>query len=327
MEITNLLGKEIKTGKPVFLRNLLLFPLTNGNDQIENVTGIDDLLGRRLCQILELDPPVIDRVNVNNTSDQRLLVIDGEEILGAMQNRIAASSCFIETKSRLQVPTICVEQGRWEADRPDSSFFSGHSVSYPFLRAALARSSVKPAGPGARRGPEDRQDVVWDEIERKLSTTKVSSFTSSMHDIYEKLNDDISRYLHDCVSGREDARSIDEACGLVACASTHCLALDLFGSVTLFKMFKEKLLRSYALDAIEYRNEPTPIPRQLPGRIFADLNRAEKKKSKPEGLGIKYLMPGKTYLGQALVCIDRGGQEQLLHLSAFPNRKPTHEIE
>ncbi len=303
-----LLGKEIIIGEPVFLRNLLVYPLRNGHDRTANVAGVDTLIDRQLCRIDELDPPVVNRVQIDNRSEQRLLLLDGEEILGAMQNRIAASTALIEVHSSLHLPTVCVEQDRWETADSGKSFFSGRSLSYPTLRAILAERPG-PAVPAAESG----QEAVWSEIQRKLKTTRVTSFTSSMHDVYEKLNDDINRYL-------EDTKAIGEASGLLACVANRCLAVDLFGSVETYTMFKDKLLKSYALDAIEHRDQPTAIPPELPLSIFSDLDRSRRELIPGIGLGNQYHIEGRRFRARILTAPDGSAAEPLVHLAAFPKQ-------
>jgi hypothetical protein len=175
------------------------------------------------------------------------------------------------------------------------------------LRAILAER------PSAAASTSDSQAEVWSEIQRKLQTTRVTSFTSSMHDIYEKLNDDISRYL-------EDTKAIGEACGLLACAADRGLAVDLFGSIETCAIFKDKLLRSYALDAIEHRDQPTSIPPNLPTSLFGDLDRAQREKVPGVGLGSQYHIEGRRYRARVLTAPDASGAETLVHLAAFPKQ-------
>ena len=53
---------------------------------------------------------------VENPLDERVLLYDGEELVGAKQNRILNVSVLVEAKSTLTIPVSCVEQGRWSRD-------------------------------------------------------------------------------------------------------------------------------------------------------------------------------------------------------------------
>ncbi|MEO0225943.1 MAG: DUF6569 family protein, partial [candidate division WOR-3 bacterium] len=214
----------------------------------------------------------------------------------------------VETQSDLVVPTVCVEEGRWES-KDANRFFSGRSVSYPTLRAILARNTIR----GNRATDlKKSQRLIWQEIERKLSITRINSQTSSMHDLYDGLNDEISHYL-------EDIKGIEDICGVIAVVANKFLALDLFGSNELFKIFKEKLIKSYVLDALEHRDRVTSIPEGLPAKLVQELTEAKMVRLRSRGLGFEYRLEARRLLGRALVSQPKSRiGTRLLHLSLFP---------
>ena len=72
---------------------------------------------------------------VENMGDIRVLFIEGEELVGAKQNRILNTSILVAAKSKTKIPVSCVEQGRWGYK---SKFFgSSGSHSPSKLRYAL----------------------------------------------------------------------------------------------------------------------------------------------------------------------------------------------
>ena len=44
-----------------------------------------------------------------------VLLVDGEELIGAKQNRVLNLSILIPAKQRCVIPICCVEAGRWRA--------------------------------------------------------------------------------------------------------------------------------------------------------------------------------------------------------------------
>src|SRR5215472_9614914 len=52
-------------------------------------------------------------VTVNNGADRPLLLLDGEELVGAKQNRILNATVLVAARSQITIPVSCVEAGRW----------------------------------------------------------------------------------------------------------------------------------------------------------------------------------------------------------------------
>ena len=62
----------------------------------QNIKSLDELFDLNLVKVNELtDEGVVSRVEVHNESEFNLLILDGEAIKGAKQNRIAEKSVII----------------------------------------------------------------------------------------------------------------------------------------------------------------------------------------------------------------------------------------
>lgn len=228
--------KRLNLGEPIFLRNLIIYPVrnegTNGNLEIDT---IDNLISAGKSIFYELEKPDINKIIFDNRSDSPVLMIDGEEITGAMQNRIIAQSFIAKPHSHSQIPVICAEEKRW---KEIGGFKTGY-CSYPKVRSILADSFSKKI---------DTQHQVWKEIDRKLTITRTKSKTSSMHEIFDNLNDELERYIEG-FSGLNN-----NTIGFIGTTGDKILGCDIFASHKVYNKFEEKLLRSYALDAIEYQS-------------------------------------------------------------------------
>ncbi len=281
---------NLSLAEPVFLRNLTLFPIKDGSDRNTlNLTTIDEVLESKKGRFCELKDPDVNKIIFDNGGGLPVLMIDGEEVTGSLQNRIIARSIIARAQSRQQIPVICAEEKRW---KELGGFKTGY-CSYPKIRSILA-SSIK----------EETQQIIWKEIERKLTVTRVQSKTSSMHEIYENLSEEIERYLEG-FSGLNQ-----NSVGFVGVAGNQILGCDLFSSPEIYQKFEEKLLRSYALDAIEYQRQRGSIP-EVEGfinRVISALKLVKPKRS----LG-HLRFKGTKLSGQAVLFEDR-----LVHISAFP---------
>ncbi|MEO0094849.1 MAG: DUF6569 family protein [candidate division WOR-3 bacterium] len=284
--------KNLKLTEPIFLRNLMVYPVKNGGDNGNSeIDTIDNLITTGKASFYELATPDVNKIVFDNKGDSPVLMIDGEEITGSMQNRIIAQSFIAEPHSRSQIPVICAEEKRWEEI---GGFRTGY-CSYPRIRSILASSDSKKT---------DTQHQVWKEIDRKLTITRTKSKTSSMHEIFDNLNDEIERY----VEGFEGLNH--NTVGFLGVAGNTILGCDIFASSEIYHKFEKKLLRSYALDAIEYQQIRGNCPdvKNFFDKLIKTITENELKQ-KPGNRRIK----GRKLVGQMVFY-----KNAPVHISAFP---------
>ena len=68
---------------------------------------------------------------VHNPLDVPVLLYEGEEVLGAQQNRTFDVSVLVAARSVLQVPVSCVEAGRWDGATPRRGVRPGAADGQP----------------------------------------------------------------------------------------------------------------------------------------------------------------------------------------------------
>jgi hypothetical protein len=125
-----------------------------------------------------------------------------------------------------------------------------------------------------------------------------------MHDIYENLNDEVDRYV-------EGFKSLNHTTiGFIGSAGNRILGCDLFQNHRMYQKFEQKLVKSYALDAIEYRNKRGSRPDA--GQFLDSVLNAFGKKRRRKGQN-SVNIKGKGFLGQALL-----HDERTVHISTFP---------
>src|SRR5205085_2747229 len=85
--------------------------------------------------VKELDTGAsVNDLLVLNPADKNVLLYEGEEVLGAQQNRTFDVSILVAAGSRVQVPVSCVEHGRWDGSRHGEGFSPAPQAAYPVLR-------------------------------------------------------------------------------------------------------------------------------------------------------------------------------------------------
>jgi len=283
--------ENIALAEPVFLRNLLVYPIHGSPSAGMEISAISEILQQQSGEFRELDPPDINRIAFDNQGNHPVLMLDGEEIVGAMQNRIIADSILVASRATSDVPVICAEEGRWNAI---GEFRTGY-CSYPGIRAILSRRGKRENG---------LQKRVWKEIERKLTVTKTLSTTSSMHDIYNNLEDEVTRYVEDFASLNNNT------IGFIGVAGNKILGGDLFLDHATYHKFEHKLIRSYALDAIEQRK--SSVIRVDVTAFLENITDSLKKKKISDKLR-HFSLKEERYSGQGLIHEGR-----IIHISFFP---------
>ena len=173
-------------------RNMAVFPLVCDREGSAEYLLLDEALEANLIAITEVDESgTVPELKVENRSEKNLLILDGEELVGAKQNRIVNVTILIAAHTTLTIPVSCVEQGRWSYQ--SRRFTSKERVMPPRMRmkksAAVYNSLLND---GSFSG---NQSETWDLIHEKLSAHGVDSHTASMGDIYEQEENVIDDYM------------------------------------------------------------------------------------------------------------------------------------
>jgi hypothetical protein len=243
---------------------------------------------------------------VLNPTDVNVLLYEGEEVLGAQQNRTFDVSVLVPAGMSLRVPVSCVEHGRWDGARHHESFTPAPQAAYPSLRALKNRAARARVAAGLEARAE--QGAVWDEVAAKSSRLDVASSTGAMHDIYEHRRDGLHAF--------ESAISLrpGQTGALVAIAG-RMTVLDHVSRPEAFTTLHGPLVRGYALDALEAVSEAGPAPSPSLDCACAFVERlAATCVSQHDGIGLgrdaRFAGPG--LIGAGLVAGD-----ELVQLTAF----------
>ena len=106
--------------------------------------GLDEAIARGLA-VTEVDEAgSVSDLFVANPLDVHVLLFEGEELVGAKQNRILDRTILVAAKSKTPVPVSCVERGRWSYRR--ERFASAPRAAYPELRRVKREGGGQAAG-------------------------------------------------------------------------------------------------------------------------------------------------------------------------------------
>lgn len=232
---------RVRVGQPLRHEALSVFPLF-----VDSVSGVDYRLS---AEALADQSVLVEEVSeggsvplllVENKSDSRVLFLEGEELVGAKQNRILNTSVLIPAHARLKIPVSCVEQGRW--GYKSRYFGSSGSHSPSKLRRTLKASVTRSVN--ENRGHSSDQSAVWQEVSSLHSTHSVASRTSALSDAFNSYQDRIGKY-------QEQLGYVAGASGVAMAIGSKVVAVDLFDKPATCEKVWSRLLTGVVFDALE----------------------------------------------------------------------------
>jgi hypothetical protein len=299
----------VKIGAPTTFKNMTVFPLTGGLGTAADYLTLDEALAQKLAAITEVsESGSVPELRFVNSGNRRVFLLDGEELVGAKQNRVLNLSIMVPVGKTLVVPVSCVERGRWHhRSREFSSSPRAHYAEGRARKMAQVSESMKASG---RRTSD--QGEVWDHINDKFHRFESSSPTAAMSDIFEQQSGQLEDYVRSFAPAGNQVGAVFAIEGEVA-------GLELFDSPETLRKLFPKLLRSYGLDALDRaRSDPAEkraqqIPTVAKAAAFLrKVSKAKEEEFPALGEGQDLRLTGSNLTGAALAVDGR-----VVHLSAF----------
>lgn len=155
--IQSFLGNVKLGGKQNHL-NMTLFPLLASDAGEPDYMILEEALGQRAVDVTEVSHGgSVPDLKLINKSPKKLLVVDGEELVGAKQNRIVNATFLIAGQAEITIPVTWVEQGRWSYR--SQNFASGKKVMSANLRLKNQRAVAINLKEGI--GYRSDQGMIW----------------------------------------------------------------------------------------------------------------------------------------------------------------------
>ena len=297
---------RISVGKTVSYNGLTAFPLQSKRQSALSYLLLEDGLRDGLVSIREASAGgSVPELSVKNRADRPLLVVDGEELVGAKQNRVANLSMLLPARQTTIIPVSCVERGRWAYEAPNLA--ATNRVHFASGRAEKLRSVL---GSMRHTGTKRSDQLeIWRSIDAKARMMAAESPTGAMGAIFERHEENLDKYVQAMSPGNGQI-------GALFVMGSQFLGLDMFDKAATFAKFLPKLVRSYAIDVIERSADQPDAPAPGFGAIeFLDRLRNAPFDDYPSvGLGRDAGTVTDGLIAGALV-VD----EDALHLAAFPD--------
>jgi len=232
---------EVRVGEPVRYESLSVFPLFAGMESPVEYLLSDEGIGGGTVTVEEVsEGGSVPDLLVENKGDVRILFLEGEQLIGAKQNRILNTSVLIAAKSKVKIPVSCVEAGRWRYK--SRQFGSGETHSPSKLRGVLKMSvsaSLRQSG-----SHMSDQGKVWAEVARQQRSLGTSSDTSAMSDTFENYKERVAEF-------QDKLKYVDGATGVAVAIGKKVVAVDMFDKPSTCQKVWNRLLSGFVLDALE----------------------------------------------------------------------------
>jgi len=232
----------IKVGARQTHRNMTLYCLLSADDAPVDFLTLDVALANGAPTVTEVfDGGSVPELKISNRSDQKILLVDGEELVGAKQTRVLNTTILIAPKSETIIPVSCVEQGRWSYR---GKHFGSQSRS---MSANLRKRKAETMTRNLRERMDflSNQGVVWDEIERKYQRMEASpSPTIAMADLYESQKETAASYL-------TAFRPVYNQVGKIVFIDGELAGIEILNRFLSFREIHSKLVHSYVMDVLE----------------------------------------------------------------------------
>jgi hypothetical protein len=295
---------RIEIGRSSEFRNLILFPLMRRSAALQPLDYLllEDGIAQGKVRVTELNAGgCVPELRLENNADIPVLLVDGEELVGAKQNRVLNLTILAPAKRTTIIPVSCVEAGRWNMASPDLKttdhfmYSLGRGERVTHVTASMRSNGTRTSDQGA----------VWRNIAAKAARLKASSPTGAMSAIYERHANSVEEFAR--------AFTLQEGqCGVGFGIGGRILGLEIFDHPEVMRRFFQKLIRSYALDALDAPAANATASVEAVCALVTQIGATQSFSEQALGLGKDVRFNGSEISGAAL-----WAQERYVHICTF----------
>ncbi|MEO0896864.1 MAG: DUF6569 family protein [Bacteroidota bacterium] len=244
-------------------------------------------------QLIIRDRAGVNRLIMDNLSNQPIMLMSGEILKGGKQDRVIAKDFILQPNTvRNRVPVYCVEEKRWSSPKQWTYYHEGSM----HLRRVVDQAQ--------------NQRKVWQEIAYELKRDGLSSKTRAYtsHSGNSQYSAIEAEYLQEFAFN--DFTNPNDIVGIMGISGSVVIGCDLLASPELFNREYEGLVYSYVDEAITY-GLPVDITDGAIKR-YADklLSNERMQQAFIKQYGKAFMMDGK-----------------LIHITTFDDRITVDELE
>ena len=294
---------SLTIGSPTSVDGLSVYPLLRTTMAPPFYDTLSDAVRLGTLHISEVSAAGhVPELRVVNDGSRPVLILDGEELVGAKQNRIVNLTVLVPERATITLPVTCVEAGRWH--HVSAEFASAERAYY----ASGRRNKLGQVSFSMRThsSPMADQSAVWSEIAMKSDRLGASSPTGAAAAMYEQRSGALDRIISSISPLPQQVGAVFTIRGMVA-------GFDAFDSPATWARTMPKLLRSYGLDALDPTIGGDGFATPDPQRFMDAVSRATCTVYPAVGAGHDLRFEGGGIVGAALETSNG-----VVHAVAFP---------
>lgn len=295
--------KNLKFGECQVFKNMAVIPLFSGTGKSPDYLTMKEAMDKNYLTIKEVDSSgSVPHLNAINKAELPVLILDGEEIIGAKQNRVLNTTVLLKEESKTLIPVSCTEQGRWHYT--SNKFSDSDVIAAPKVRLYKNIS----VGKSLERDMSFYSDQgrVWSEIDSYHRSAGTDSSTGAMKDVFEEKKGNLEDYLNNFSTAEGQT-------GIFVFINGQTVGFDCISLSRAYKVLHKKIIKSYAIDALlENKNKDYNVSGGKAKDFIMKLEDANTKIFDSVGYGKDYRFKGNGVIASSLVW-----SESVIHMACF----------
>lgn len=231
---------QLRVGEPIRFAAVSVFPLFGDSNGALDYRLADEALAEKEVAVTEVNEAgSVPELLVENKGHRPVLFLEGDELIGAKQNRILNTTVLVAALTKSKIPVSCVERGRWRFNSPHFGYSGATSPSQ--MRLALKGSVSRSLK--AKQGHHSDQGEVWMQVANLQQALDVQSSTDAMADVFEHYKDHAADF-------REQVKYVEGATGFAVTVGDAVLSVDVFDKPATCEKVWPRVLSGVLFDAI-----------------------------------------------------------------------------
>jgi len=296
---------------PISHKAMTVFPLATESLVCFDYLTLDEAIEKGKIEVTESsESGSVPDLLVKNKGTKPILMMTGEEVAGAKQNRTLNTDILIKEKSEIVIPVSCTERGRWHYTTKEME--TVRFASPPKTRARIGEDVFRSLSSGL--GHVSNQSKVWASVGEYVTSHHVDSPTGAIKDVYDSKKTDLQKYVDNLKPDKDTWN------GMAVVIGSRFVGIDIFDSSETMSKLWGKLIRSYALDVLNVPATPALDKNEIQ-KILDSVKKAPMKVFSSISLGYDVRIDTEKITGSALVRL-KNQIHGVIHFSLFGKENP-----